>query len=275
MERRALGRTLTLLLGLAGPAFAVGPWPEDLADPHNLIKGVLEPSGKYASLQVFPEKLVFDVDWGLIDVGQATLEAPRLVDFGGIPAYEIISQANSNPFCSTFYKVRDVNKSWIDARGLYSLGYMKKLREGHFYRDEWVLFDPVSKVYRARTIARDGAFSVRTGTIPVRVQDVLSSLYFVRFGDLTPGKEIILDVNTKENWPLVIKVIKRETIRVKAGKFKTILVEPMLRKEGIFIQKGKRLQVWLTDDERKMVVQMKVEVFFGHITAKLESYEPR
>jgi len=29
------------------------------------------------------------------------------------------------------------------------------------------------------------------------------------------------------------------------------------------------LQVWLTDDSKKTPVQLKVEVFFGHVTAKL------
>ena len=79
--------------------------------------------------------------------------------------------------------------------------------------------------------------------------------------------DTILDVNDKSNWPLVVRVVRRQKITVPAGTFNTVLVEPALRKEGLFIQKGKKLEIWLTDDERHMPVFMRVEVFFGHISA--------
>jgi hypothetical protein len=95
-------------------------------------------------------------------------------------------------------------------------------------------------------------------------------MYYIRAQkNLEPGADVILDVNTKQNWPLVVHVVKKERIRVPAGTFDTVLVEPAIRHEGIFIQKGKKLQIWLTDDEKRTPVQMKVEVFFGHISAKL------
>ena len=49
-------------------------------------------------------------------------------------------------------------------------------------------------------------------------------------------------------------------------------VEPLLKGEGIFKQKG-RLLVWLTDDEYKFPVQMTSEVAVGHITTELEKIE--
>jgi hypothetical protein len=67
----------------------------------------------------------------------------------------------------------------------------------------------------------------------------------------------------------VIRVLRRETVRTPAGAFHCVVVEPGMREEGIFIQKGRKLQIWLTDDERKVPVLMRVEVFFGHVTAEL------
>jgi hypothetical protein len=165
--------------------------------------------------------------------------------------------------------VRDLNESWIDAATLTSLGYSKKLREGHFVRDEWVSYDTVKREFLARWVGKDSNYSVKRGTIPATVQDILSAMYFVRAQKLEPGRDITLDVNTKNNWPLVVRVVKREKVKTPAGTFNTVLVEPGLRQEGLFIQKGKKLQVWLTDDDRKIPVQMKVEVFFGHVSAKL------
>ena len=67
----------------------------------------------------------------------------------------------------------------------------------------------------------------------------------------------------------VVRVLRRETVKTRAGAFPCVVVEPALRDEGIFIQKGRKLQIWLTDDARKVPVLMRVEVFFGHVTASL------
>lgn len=254
-----------LLLAAQGQALELSS--ATITDPHQLIGSPLEPAAGGHPLTVFPEHLVFDVSWGLLHVGQATLQVEDVVGFSSRPAYHIVSRAVSNSFCDAFYKVRDLNEAWIDAASLNSFGYSKKLREGHFFRDEWVLYDQGR--FLAKTTNRDGSFDYKAGTAPVSVQDVLSSLYYVRSHELVPGREIILDVNTKENWPLVVRVIKKETVKTPAGRFDAVLVEPAIRKEGIFIQKGRRLQIWLTDDEKKVPVLMKVEVFFGHITARL------
>ncbi|MBI1979160.1 MAG: DUF3108 domain-containing protein, partial [Elusimicrobia bacterium] len=54
-----------------------------------------------------------------------------------------------------------------------------------------------------------------------------------------------------------------------AGKFDCFLVEPFIRERGLFIQKGKKLKVWLTADEKKIPVKMRAEVFIGHVSAEL------
>jgi hypothetical protein len=106
-----------------------------IISPSSLIGPEVAYSSAFKSLPVFPEKLTFDVSWGLLSVGQATLNVDKIVLFNGRPAYHLISEARSNSFCDTFFSVRDINESWVDAQTLTSLGYSKKLREGHFFRD--------------------------------------------------------------------------------------------------------------------------------------------
>jgi len=240
-----------------------------ITEPHQLSEGKVELPTGLARLTVFPEELVYDVSWGIVAVGRATLGVREVVRFNGTPSYHVVSEAKSNGFCDTFYKVRDINESWIDARSLTSHGYSKKLREGRFFRDEWVIYDKPAGRFLSKKTDRSGAFTWSAGTIPVVVQDILSSVYYVRSQDLAPGGEVVVDVNTKRTWPLVVRVLRRETVKTPAGTFPCLVVEPALRDEGIFIQKGRKLQLWLTDDERKVPVLMRVEVFFGHVTARL------
>ncbi len=240
-----------------------------IVSPAELTGPATSYAADFKPLPVFPEKLRFSVSWGLLTVGHATMNVEEIVMFNGRPAYHLVNEARSNGFCDTFYVVRDRNESWLDARTLTSLGYYKQLREGSFHRDEWVLYDHHSHTFVARRTSRDGSFSVRTGTIPVQVQDVLSSVYFTRAQLLADGSEVIIDVNTPENWPLVVKVGERANVKVPAGRFHAVLVEPAMRREGLFVQKGKNLRLWLSDDAQKRPVLMKVEVFFGHVTASL------
>ena len=265
---------------LAAPETAPLPTPKPRAwglvaittavlSPSQLMGSEVPLSPSFMRLPVFPEKLTLDVSWGLLSVGEATMSVDKIVMFNGRPAYHLVTEARSNAFCDTFYEVRDLNESWLDARTLTSLGYSKKLREGHFIRDEWVLYDRDAGTFVDRRTNKDGSFSVRTGTIPAQVQDILSSVYFVRAHELPDGGKVIVDVNTPDNWPLVVKVTKRETVKVPERKGPSVLVEPAMRREGLFIQKGKRLRLWLSDDAERRPLMMKVEVFFGHVTAVL------
>jgi len=209
------------------------------------------------------------MSWGLLSVGEATLSVDKIVMFNGRPAYHLVSEARSNSFCDTFYVVRDLNESWLDARTLTSLGYSKNIREGHFFRDEWVLYDRDAGTFVNRRTGKDGSFNVRVGTIPAQVQDILSSIFYTRAQPLQDGAEVKVNVNTPDNWPLIIKVMKRETVKVPLGKFAAVQVEPAMAREGIFVQKGKRLRLWFTDDPKKRLLMMKAEVFFGNVTATL------
>lgn len=218
----------------------------------------------------FPECLKYEVHWGIIDVGYATLCSTEVVKIGDNQiAYHITSEVRSNGFIDAFYKVRDFNEAWLDLSGVYSWGYYKRLREGKFFKDEWVLYQNEEQKFLAQSKNREGQITNHTGAIPGPVLDILSSLYYIRLQAIDIGREYVLDVNTKENWPLVIKALERDNIKTSLGKFDCFVIEPMIRKEGIFIQKGKRLQVWITDDQRKLPVQMKAEIFIGHVSAKL------
>ncbi|MBI3297493.1 MAG: DUF3108 domain-containing protein [Elusimicrobia bacterium] len=268
---------MTLLLAillLSTPAdAAVKLSSRTVSSPADLVRGTVPYSQDWTKVNFFPEKLTYEVKWGVVSMGKSDLAIKEVVDFNGKPAYHIVSTARSTPFADRFYKVRDLNEAWMDVGDLKSLGYSKQLREGHFFRDEWVLFDYEDKGFLSKRTERDGGFSYSTGTIPGAVQDILSSIYLLRPKRLAVGDEIILDVNTKSNWPLTIKVNRKQTVKVPAGRFSCVVVEPVLRGEGIFIQKGRSLQIWLTDDERHIPVLMQVDIIIGSISAYLEKIE--
>jgi hypothetical protein len=210
------------------------------------------------------EKMVFSVQYGLVNAGEATLEVRNLAALDGKPCYRIVSDARTNDFFSKFFEVRDRYESYMDTTNLYSLRYEKHVREGKFKRDDVVDFDQIGHraVYKNKKVP-----------IPPRTQDVLSAMYYVRTLPLEPGQSISIANHTDgKNYPLIVKVLGRERVKVDAGEFDCIVVEPILRGPGVFQQKG-RLTVWLTDDQRRMPVLMKSKVVIGHVAAILKSYK--
>ncbi len=239
----------------------------------NPLAALTPTSDKNATAPWRGEQLKYGLYYSFVKVGTAYIKNRGLVDVNGHPAYLIQTSAFSASVIDSVFKVRDINLSWLDARNFYSLGYSQSLREGRYQRDEWVLFDYTANTYRGEVVKKSGtrAFS---GALNVPVLDMLTSLYFVRGQNLQDGKDVVFDIiNREEQYPLVVKVIGRETVKTSAGKFKCVIVEPQFRGEGIFVSKGKSLQVWLTDDERKLPVKMKTEVFIGSVSAELLEYQ--
>lgn len=219
------------------------------------------------------EQLKYGVYYSFVRAGTAYIKNQGLVELEGRPAYLIQTSAFSASVIDTVFKVRDINYSWIDATDFYSRGYSQSLREGKYQRDEWVVFDYKNNTYWGE-VKKKGELRSFTGSVTQQVLDILSALYYVRVQPLALGQNIIFDIiNREEQYPLVVKVLKRETIKTAAGKFKCIVVEPQFRGEGIFVSKGKSLKVWLTDDKYKMPVKMKTEVFIGSVSAELLEYK--
>ncbi len=219
------------------------------------------------------EELKYGVYYSFIKAGTAYIKNRGITTVNGRKAYLIQTTAFSASVIDAFFKVRDVNYSWIDAENFYSLGYSQSVREGSYKRDEWLTFDYENNRFYGEMQKKEAPRAL-SGPLSQRVLDMLSSLYFVRAQKLEEGQDIIFDIiNREKQYPLVVKVLGKETVKTAAGKFDCIVVEPQFRGEGIFVSKGKSLKVWLTDDEYKMPVKMKTEVFIGSVSAELLEYK--
>jgi hypothetical protein len=209
------------------------------------------------------ERLKFKVRWGPIKAGNATMEIPEIIEYNGRKCYRIVSTAESSKFFSAFFKVRDRVESITDVKGLYSLHFEKHIREGKFQSDKFVDFDQQNHL---------ALTDKDTIPVPPFVQDVLSALYYVRTQPLEIGKSVFVDNHTdKKNYPLEVKVLRKERVEVDAGTFDCVVVQPILQAAGVFEQKG-TLTVWLTDDQKKMPVLMQSKVMIGSITTELTDY---
>jgi hypothetical protein len=209
------------------------------------------------------EELVFEIAYGIIKAGKATMSIPDTQWVRGRPCYHVVTTAESNKFISTFYKVRDRVETFIDMEGIFPWKFEKHIREGGFKADQYVDYDQV--LHRVIKDEKDSLY------VPPFTQGVLSSFYYVRTKMLAIGKPFdVMNYGDGKLYPLRVFVHNKERIKVPAGEFDCIRVEPVLKSSGIFNQTGK-LEIWLTDDAYKIPVLMKSKVAIGSVSCRLLS----
>lgn len=227
---------------------------------------------------VIGEKLTFKLRYGFITAGYAEMMAGREIYKDSVDAYHFQTKARSAGGFSWIFKVKDVVNSYINPVDFTSIYFEKKLREGSYRADLLTNYLHRDSLAIVKYIRYKSNMKVRTKTtyrvkVPPDVQDILSSFYYIRTQNLEVGKSIFLTNHEKKKvYPLEIRVYKKETVEVKAGKFRCLVIEPLIKGEGLFNKKG-RLRVWLTDDKYKIPVQMTTEVVVGHITSELIKIE--
>jgi hypothetical protein len=193
--------------------------------------------------------------------GELTLSAGP-AELQGRPVYKFEMSALSNNFLSKFFLVRDNIVSWIDPKSFRSLRFEKHTVEGKRVKDELTEFD-----YEKGVAKQEGGDPV---PLQEATLDSLSSVYYLRTLKLDGQKPIALQVFSREPRILHVEIQGRETIVVPAGTFPTIRVEPKSTGSGLM---GKNLVLWLTDDARKIPVQIQSKLKVGTLVGKLKAIE--
>lgn len=213
-----------------------------------------------------PEILQYNLTWTGIKAGEAVLE---IKDSGSY--IQFISRATSAKWVSIFYHVDDMVISTVK-KGSYKnfvgtpYNYRIKLKEGRHKRDKEIIFDHTAKkVTYINHLDREKAeFGIEDSTF-----DSLSSFYYIRQIPLEVGKSVFVNIfDSKKFYKVEVQVLKKESVETPLGTFKTILIKPIMKSEGVFYKKGDIL-IWLTDDEKRIPVLLKTKVVVGSITATL------
>jgi len=212
------------------------------------------------------ERMEYDVKFGILRVGNAHMEVVGLDNLRGRAAWHTAFYVRGGNF---MYRVNDVYESWMDAETLSSLRFVQELEEGG--KDTERRFE----IYPERS-----SF-LQTSKKPSKEEQSVSQplddgsfLYFIRTIPLEVGQTY--DFNRyfrPDRNPVRIKVLRKERIKVPAGTFDAIVVQPVIKTKGIFSENG-HAEVWLSDDDRHIMLQLKSKLSFGSLNLYLKSYVP-
>jgi hypothetical protein len=184
------------------------------------------------------------------------MEVRGIENVRGRDAYHTVFRINGG---IPLYRVDDTFESWFATDDLSSLRFNQDKNEGQKERQHRYEIFPERKTYN--DLAEDA------GEQPSVEQplDDGSFVYFVRTLPLEVGKTYEFNRYFKpDRNPVTIRVLRRERISVPAGTFDAIVIQPVIKTKGVFSEDG-RAELWISDDEHRMILQMKSRLAIGSI----------
>lgn len=237
--------------------------------PANVKTGRARMSG----LPPFPpgETLTYDVEWSIFTAGSVVA---RLVDPGhGAMPSEINTTARSQGFASLLFKVQDSFDSFFEPRTLCSNRISKKINENSRHREVDIVFN------RERGIASRDERDLNTPNVPAKhsenkipscAEDIVTAFYFLRRHDLRVGEDVHMSLNDGgESHDVTVEVQARESIQTPLGNRMAFRLEPRIF--GTLYNKKGRLLVWISDDEQRLPLRLKMTISVGTFTGNLRS----
>ncbi len=221
------------------------------------------------------ETLTYNVEWRLITAGKATvqwLSVPQRER----PGWQVNLHLQSVGLVSKLFAVEDDYSANLN-QSLCAQSSVMTSREGSRHHETKVTFDAESRKasYLERDLAKNTVLGSQEIDIPECVHDVIGGVYFLRTLNLEPGQSAEVPVSDgKKSVMARVEAQQREDIKVPDAAYKTIRYEIFLF-DNVLFRRSAHLHVWLTDDRRKLPVQIRVRLQFtiGTITLQLEKHE--
>lgn len=218
-----------------------------------------------------PETLYYNVEWRLINAGKAKVEWRR--EGAG---WQVNVHVESVGLVSKLYRVEDDYSANL-SEALCGQSSQFLSHEGSRIRETKINYDAaLGKAFYTETDRVKNAVVLSKETeIPACTHDIAGGLFFLRTLNLEPGQSTTEAVTDgKKSAQAKVEAQAREDVKTPQGVFHTIRYEVGLF-NGTLYKRPAHLNVWVTDDARRLPVQIRVRmsITVGTITLTLEKHE--
>lgn len=207
------------------------------------------------------ERLEYSAKVNFMNAGSASMSVEGIETIRGRPTYHTKFSVRGRVL---FFHVDDHYESWFDTTTLVSLHHIQHIDETKNKMDKTYDFYPERRVY------------VRNGEEKPAVAQPLdegSFIYFMRSVPLEVGKTYEFNrYYQPDKNPVIIKVDRRERIKVPAGEFDAIVLKPVIKSKGLFGENG-QAEVWFSADSARTLLRLKSKLPVGTLYLELKQAE--
>jgi hypothetical protein len=218
------------------------------------------------SFDRFPvgEKLEFEGRLGPIRLGRAFMEVVGDDLVRGVPARHFQFRMRVN--MAGVYRNNDQFDSWVGLHDFVSRRFVQRYNStGQEGLNHYEIY-PDSGHYTRQDV------DTTLAAAPNPLDDT-AFFYFVRTLDLVPGDTLRFENYFRpDRNPVTIAVLERDTIDIPAGRFEAVVIHPIINGGGIF-RESSDARMWITDDSRRLIVQMQSKFGFGRVTLRLREMQ--
>jgi Protein of unknown function (DUF3108) len=214
------------------------------------------------------ERVKYRMHYGVMNAGEAVLtvkESPY--KFNGRDAFHLVGEGYSIGSFDWFFKVRDRYETYIDKQGLFPYRFVRNCDEGGYKIFQDYTFYPNKRAMKNH--------KEETYMTPDFVQDMLSAYYYARNMDFSNAQVgqvyTVMTIVDDEIYPLKIRYMGKEQVKVDAGTFNCLRFAPVVQKGRVF-KKEEDLSVWITDDANHLPILAKAKIMVGSIKMELAEY---
>lgn len=216
----------------------------------------------------YGERLDYKVGYSFITAGNGYFQImPIIGKYQDRKCYDVRFRVYSLESLKWIYQVDDAYRTLLDEQGIFPWMFQQRIREGNYKRDAKAVFDQYNGyAYEDKETFKMSQYS----------HDIVSAFYYIRTLDLKSMKKgtvVYLEhYFGKKVSKLGVKIHGKQQISVDAGKFNTIVIEPLVVEGGLFKSDGNIL-IWLSDDELKIPVKVTTKIpIIGDVYAELTKY---
>ena len=211
------------------------------------------------------EELKYSAGFRLFPAGNAILSL-TLDSLNGKPAFLLATSVKTNSFLDAFYTVRDETLSWLNIMDFSLLKAVKKIREGKYHRNH-----SIHTIGDSLLIWNKKYF-----TITEPVYDPIAFIYFLRSQELSLEDSFhFLSAGEKKVREVWVNITGIEKIKVPAGNFDCLKVEPVSPDGKPLLKNNGELRVWLSNDDNKLPVKIEMKTNIGTMVMKLKEFKHR
>jgi hypothetical protein len=197
------------------------------------------------------EVLIYRVDFIGITMGYARFIYQGKVSIGGKVAYHLNVRAWTSGILSYIYPINETIDYYLDTETIAPIRQEFTERAGK--KDDVAIFDQeTGKItYRYK---QSGEIRKQVETVP-EVYDPVSAAYYFRWKDVG-GDERPRNVYAgRKVYQISARLLGTERLQTDHGEVDTMVIQPVIRREGKLEDKGD-LKMWISDDERRVPVRL-------------------
>src|SRR5205814_2224329 len=137
---------------------------------------------------------------------------------------------------------------------------------------ERLVYQAKFDIYPASGFYREAGRDTTLATVPDPLDDA-AFLYWIRTVPLEVGKRYEYQRYFRpERNPVIVEVLGRERVGVAGRKWKAIVIRPRIPNGGGIFAERADARMWLSDDDRRVMLALQSNFSFGQVTMKLKEY---